>query len=79
MMIPVLVFAVLILLAVCATLYIMLLAASRDIDQLEDFIVELDDGIDAVVHHSVMSVELRADLADEANDIRGSRKEECDA
>lgn len=73
-MIPVLVFAILILVAVCGTLYIMLLAASRDIDQLEDFIVELDEGTSG----TTMPAELRADLAQEADDIRDSRKEEGD-
>ena len=77
-MIPVLVFAVLILVAVCATLYIMLLAASRDIDQLEDFIVELDEGLANPVNTRVMAAELRSELAQEADDIRDSRKEEGD-
>ena len=73
-MIALLVFALLILAAVCATLYIMLLAAARDIEVLEDFIVELDDGTPAYT----MPAELRGDLAAEANDIRDSRKEQGD-
>lgn len=77
-MIPVLVFALLILLAMCATLYIMLLAASRDIDQLEAFIVELDEGTGVSPGLLVMLDELRTQLAEEADDIRDSRKEEGD-
>ncbi len=74
-MIPVLVFALLILAAVCATLYIMLLAAARDIEALEDFIVELDECLDDVANPRVTPSELRAELAQEADDIRDSRKE----
>lgn len=73
-MIALLVFALLILAAVCATLYIMLLSAARDIEALEDFIVELDDGTPSYT----MPGELRAELAQEADDIRDSRKEEGD-
>ena len=73
-MTPFLVFALLILVAVCATLYIMLLSAARDLEALEDFILYLDDGTPAYT----MPAELRGDLAAEANDLREMRKEDGD-
>lgn len=77
-MIPTLSLVILVLVACCLTLWLMLIAAARDIEALEDFIVELDDGIDGAVNPLVMPTELRADLAQEAEDIRESRKEEGD-
>lgn len=73
-MIPALVFAVIILTGACVTLWLMLLAASCDIDQLEGFIVELDERTAG----NVMPTDMRSELAEEADDIRDSRKEECD-
>lgn len=77
-MITALVCAIILLVFVAATLYIMLLAASRDIDHLEDFIVELDDNTGREPGAYVMVGRLRADLVQEADDIRDSRKEEGD-
>ena len=74
-MIPTLSLVILVLVACCLTLWLMLIAAARDIEALEDFIVELDEGIDDVVHSCVMPSELRDELKEEADDIRSSRKE----
>lgn len=73
-MIPALVFTIIVLLGACAALWLMLLAASRDIEALEDFIVEIDESMQGWN----MRGEVRAQLAEEADDIRESRKEEGD-
>ena len=73
-MTPLLVFALFILIAVCATLYIMLANANEYVTSMEDFILYLDDGTPAYT----MPAELRGDLAAEANDIREMRKEPVD-
>lgn len=73
-MIPVLSLVILILVACCAALWLMLLVASRDIEALEDFIVELDERTTG----NVMPTDMRSELAEEADDIRDSRKEEGD-
>ncbi len=75
-MIPILAFALLTLVAVCATLYVILLSAARDIEALEDFIVELDECLDDVANPRVTPSELRDELKEEADDTRSSRKEE---
>ncbi len=70
-----LVCAIILLAFVAATQWFMLANANEYVTSMEDFIVELDEGIDDVVHSCVMPSELRDELKEEAEDIRDSRKE----
>lgn len=69
-----LVCAIILLAFVAATQWFMLANANEYVASMEDFILYLDDGTPAYT----MPAELRGDLAQEAGDIRDSRKEEGD-